>query len=252
MEATAAPLIEIGILTKGKPTLAIVLANLLLQDFDRIRILIMDTGDEPVIKRDDVLFALKLAADRGIRCDYDRSRDRARRFSAGKLRLVEELSGPYLCFMDDDVAMPSNVLSRLAASAFAHQRFGYVAPRCVNAGVRHGFLENRPHYAPGGIIYQDDLVRRILLDYYATTRDVLDPGPDRQNRVWELAFLTELFPALGRPGIVQEDNISYHLDYHQELNWELLEERLLRTTRAKVEELVRKHAPAGAFPSGAG
>lgn len=246
---TDRPLIEIGILTRGKPTLGIVLANLLLQDFTDIRILIMDTGDEPVTRRDDVLFALKLAADRGIRCDYDRSRDRDRRFTAGKLRLVEELRGPYLCFMDDDVAMPSNVLGRLAALAFSSGSFGYVAPRCVNAGVRHGFLADRPHYAPGGIIYQDDLVRRILLEYYATTRDVLDPGRER-NRVWELAFLTELFPALGRPGIVQEDNISYHLDYHQQLNWELLEERLLRATRAKVEELVQRHAGRPSVASG--
>src|SRR3954454_19223838 len=99
----AAQQIEVGILTKGKATLGMVLANLLMQDLADIRILIVDTSDKPVIQRDDVLFALKLSQDRKIRCDYQRSHDKQRNFSIGRLALLEQLTGPHICFMDDDV-----------------------------------------------------------------------------------------------------------------------------------------------------
>src|SRR5215211_6168591 len=75
-EDGAAQHIEIGILTKGKPTLGMVLANLLMQDLEGLQILIVDTSETPVINREDVLFALKLSQDRHIRCDYQRSRDK--------------------------------------------------------------------------------------------------------------------------------------------------------------------------------
>ena len=48
-----------------------------------LRIWIVDTAEQPVIKRDDVLFALKLAQDRGIRCEYEYSKERQRAFSVG-------------------------------------------------------------------------------------------------------------------------------------------------------------------------
>src|SRR5438067_2967385 len=111
--------IEVGILTKGKPTLGMVLANLLLQDLERLHILIVDTSDSPVINREDVLFALKLAQDRHIRCDYQRSRDKNRNFSIGRMALLEQLTGPHLCFMDDDVVLPSSSMARMAEQAFA-------------------------------------------------------------------------------------------------------------------------------------
>lgn len=231
--------IEIGILTKGKPTLGMVLANLLLQDLEGIRILIVDTSDTPVINRDDVLFALKLAQDRRIRCDYQRSRDRQRNFSVGRLALLEQLTGPHTCFMDDDVVLPSSSMTRMAAQAFANGIYGYIAPTCVNAGTSRGFLAGRPHYSPGGIFYQDELVRKILLAYYATTVDVLD-AKQSAEKVWELAFLTELFPALGRPCYVQADNVSYHLDYHQGVRWDLMEQKLLWASQRKVAELVEQ------------
>src|SRR5919198_6584692 len=123
--------IEVGILTKGKPTLGMVLANLLMQDLDRLRILIVDTSDEPVIKREDVLFALKLSQDRRIQCDYQRSRDKQRNFSVGRLALLEQLTGPHICFMDDDVVLPSSSMARMAEQAFADRVYGYIAPTCV-------------------------------------------------------------------------------------------------------------------------
>lgn len=231
--------IEVGILTKGKASLGMVLANLLMQDLEGLRILIVDTSDSPVINREDVLFALKLSQDRRIRCDYQRSRDKQRNFTVGRLALLEQLSGPHTCFMDDDVVMPSSSLARMAEQAFANGGYGYIAPTCVNAGVSRGFLAGRPHYSPGGIFYQDQLVRRILLEYYATTVDVLDAQRAPQ-KVWELAFLTELFPALGRSCQVQRDNVSYHLDYHRGVRWELMEQKLLWASQQKVAELVER------------
>jgi glycosyl transferase family 2 len=233
--------IEIGILTSGKPTLAMTLANLLMQDPADLRIVIVDTSDKPVIERQDVLFALKLAQDRKIRCDYQRSRDKQRNFSVGRLALIEQLTGPHVCFMDDDVVLPSASLARMAEQAFALERYGYIAPTCVNAGASHGFLAGRPHYSPGGIFYQDETIRQILLEYYRTTVDVLDTQRTAQ-KVWELAFLAELFPALGRACHVQADNVSYHLDYHRGVRVDLMEQKLLYASQRKVEELVERFA----------
>ncbi len=235
----AARQIEVGILTKGKPTLGMVLANLLMQDLEGLRILIVDTSDSPVINREDVLFALKLAQDRKIRCDYQRSRDKQRNFSVGRLALLEQLTGPHVCFMDDDVVLPSASLTRMAEWAFARASYGYIAPTCVNAGVSRGFLADRMHYSPGGIFFQDEAVRTILQEYYATTVDVLDTQKT-QDKVWELAFLAELFPALGRECAVQSDNVSYHLDYHRGVRWDLMEEKLLVASQRKVEALIEQ------------
>jgi len=231
--------IEVGILTKGKATLGMVLANLLMQDLEGLRILIVDTSDSPVINREDVLFALKLAQDRKIRCDYQRSRDKQRNFSVGRLALLEQLTGPHVCFMDDDVVLPSASLTRMAEWAFARESYGYIAPTCVNAGVSRGFLADRAHYSPGGIFYQDEVVRAILQEYYATTVDVLD-AQKTSDKVWELAFLAELFPALGRECVVLGDNITYPPDYHRGVRWDLMEEKLLVSSQRKVEQLVEQ------------
>ena len=84
------------------------------------------------------------------------------------------------------------------------------------------------------------MVRQILLEYYATTVDVLDA--QKAEKVWELAFLAELFPALGRECYIQADNVSYHLDYHQGVRWDLMEQKLLWASQRKVEALVEKFA----------
>lgn len=234
--------IEVGILTKGKPTLAMVLTNLLLAEGPEISIVIVDTAETPVIERDDVLFALKLAQDRKISCEYQRSRGKNRAFTMGRLQLLENLKGPYTCYMDDDVVISSSSLARIMTTAETMPEFGYIAPRCVNAGATRGFLAGKDHYSPGGVFRQDALVRDILLDYYDSTVDVLDTQT-RPGKVWELAFLTELFPALGRPCLVQEDNVSYHLDYHERVRWELMEQKLLLTSRQVLGDLLARHCP---------
>jgi len=66
-------------------------------------------------------------------------------------------------------------------------------------------------------------------------------GP--RERVWELEFLTELFPALGRVTEVQHDTVSYHLDYSAGTRWDLMEEALLATTRRELNRLIGKYAP---------
>src|ERR671939_1737225 len=115
--------VQIGILTKGRPMLATVIANLVLQEEHPLEIFIVDTGDQPAIKRDDVMAALRLAQDRHIRCEYELHRDRQRAFSSGRLKLLENLTGPLLAFMDDDVVLPGSGIANLA------RRAGGVGPR---------------------------------------------------------------------------------------------------------------------------
>jgi glycosyltransferase involved in cell wall biosynthesis len=243
------PRIQVGILTKGRPMLAIVIANLVLQEEYPLEIFVVDTGDEPAIKRVDVVSVLRLAQDRNVRCEYELHRDRNRAFSSGRLKLLENLNGPLVAFMDDDIVLANMVaIASLARRAGElGRRLGWVAPYCVNAGSARGFLKDRPHYSPGGIFAQDEVVRNILLEYYNNNSDVLDARGPRE-RVWELEFLTELFPALGRTTEVQHDTVSYHLDYGGGTRWDLMEEALLATTRRELNRLVAKYAPA-ATPS---
>jgi hypothetical protein len=237
----------VGILTKGRPMLATVIANLVLQEERSIEIFIVDTGEQPAIKRVDVMSVLRLAQDRHVRCEYEFHRDRQRAFSSGRMKLLENLTGPLIAFMDDDI-----VLAGMAALATLGRRaeelgaqLGWVAPYCVNAGSARGFLRDKPHYSPGGILAQDDIVRGILLEYYNNNTDVLDARGPRE-RVWELEFLTELFPALGRVTEVQHDTVSYHLDYGGSTRWDLMEEALRATTRRELHRLITKYAPAAA------
>src|SRR5690606_11027937 len=101
-------------------------------------------------------------------------------------------------------------------------------------------LEGLIHYAPGGIIHQDVVVRKLLIDYYQSGVDVLD-GLDSPNRVWEVAFLTELFQGLGRDTVLQEDNVVYHLDYRTRTNWDLAERQLIRNSRQRAADLIARY-----------
>src|SRR5262245_54190287 len=159
-EAAAPTTIQVGILTKGRPMLAIVMANLVLQEEHPLEIFVVDTGEQPAIKRDDVVSVLRLAQDRGVRCEYELHRDRQRAFSSGRLKLLENLTGPLLAFMDDDIVM-AGMGSMAALARRADElgpELGWVAPYCINAGSARGFLRDRPHYSPGGIFAQDDVV----------------------------------------------------------------------------------------------
>jgi hypothetical protein len=233
----AGPPVGVGILTKGKPTLSMVLVSLLMQEHCPLRIHIVDTSPSPVIKRDDVVFALRLAFDRQIVCEYEPSREKERAFSAGRQRLLEALPGPYLVLMDDDVVLPATTLARLCERSRGLTDWGYVTPVCKNYGVSGVPFGERAHYTPGGLIYQDDLVRRVLLEYYGTTVDVLDAKRTR-GKVWESVFLSEVFPMLGRSCAVVDDVMTYHLDYHQRAEWHPNENELIANTRARVRELV--------------
>jgi hypothetical protein len=206
--------VQVGILTEGKATLAMVIVGLVLQESVPLDIYIVDTADSAVIKRDDVVFAMRLASDRGVYCGYEHIRERNRRFSVGRLRLLEELTGPLISFMDDDIVLAPSASHNLYVRARQSGTFGFLSPICKNWGDADGPLPGRPHYSPGGLIFQDGLVRRVLREYYQTTTDVLDVrgGPDR---LWEKAFLSELFPALGRDSEVRSDCLSYHLDYRE-------------------------------------
>jgi hypothetical protein len=206
--------VQIGILTEGKATLAMVLVGLVLQESVPLDIYIVDTAESAVIKRDDVVFAMRLASDRGVYCGYEHIRERNRKFSVGRLRLLDELTGSLISFMDDDIVMAPSASHNLYEHARQAGTFGFLSPICKNWGDADGPLPGRPHYSPGGIIYQDALVRRVLQEYYRTTTDVLD-ARGGSDRLWEKAFLSELFPALGRESEVRADCLSYHLDYRE-------------------------------------
>jgi hypothetical protein len=206
--------IQIGILTEGKPTLAMVLVGLVLQESQPLDIYIVDTAEDAVIKRDDVVFAMRLAFDRGVHCGYEHIKERNRAFSVGRLRLLEELGGRLISFMDDDIVLAPGAVQNMYDWAPQAGRFGFVSPVCKNWGDAESHLPGRPHYSPGGLIYQDETVRRLLMDYYRSTSDVLDVRGNGQ-RYWEKAFLSELFPALGRTSLVRDDCVSYHLDYRE-------------------------------------
>ncbi|HEX2987628.1 MAG TPA: glycosyltransferase family A protein, partial [Chloroflexota bacterium] len=169
--------VEIGILTRGKATLGMTLCSLLLQQVHDIRIFIVDTSEKPVIQRDDVAFALRLAFDRQIQCNYEYLRDRERAFSVGRLKILEALKGRNLCFMDDDIVLPSSSLARLLEDTIPESKYGFVAPYCRHSAFPPGFASDTPLYAPGTLFCQDAMVREILLDYYRTTVDVLDRAP---------------------------------------------------------------------------
>jgi len=237
------PPIQVGILTKGKPTLGMVLASLLLQEAVQVRIHVVDTSAQPVINRPDVQFALRLAADRGLYTSYDFVGESNRAFSAGKARLIRELNGPHICLMDDDIVMPSAALAGLAAVVRDAGIYGYISPYCRNAVSPAGLPTNRPSFSPGALIYQDDVVRRILLEYYDTTVDILDRQPSEQ-KVWELGFLTRLFEALGRPVIRQGDIVVYHLDYHENSTW-IDDERAVVSRSMALADQLAKRALAG-------
>src|SRR4051794_9490825 len=180
------PRLEIGILTMGKPSLAMALASLLLQEEQNISIHIVDTAEKPVIKQDDFSSALRLAFDRNIPCTYEHSRDRNRPFSNGRRLLLEALSGPHLCFMDDDVVVPGGWLRELTELMKSQPDYGFLAPVIKNAGSRRNVLGSGTQFSPGSLFRQDPAVRSILLDYYSTTVDVLDRQRNK-DRVWEIA-----------------------------------------------------------------
>lgn len=206
--------VQIGILTEGKATLAMVIVGLVLQESVPLDIYIVDTAENAVIKRDDVVFAMRLASDRGVYCGYEHIRERNRRFSVGRLRLLEELTGTFISFMDDDIVLAPSATYNLYERARQAGTFGFLSPVLKNWGDVDNPLPGRPHYSPGGIIYQDQVVRKVLREYYQNTTDVLDArgGP---VRLWEKAFLSELFPALGRDCELRTDCLSYHLDYRE-------------------------------------
>ncbi len=231
--------IQVGILTKGKPTLGMVLTSLLLQESVRVQIHVVDTSARPVITRDDVRFALRLAGDRGIRCSYDFAGESDRAFSSGKARLITELTGQFLCLTDDDVVMPSVALARLLQTARSSGVFGYISPLCLNAPHLVGDWGERPPCTPGSVIYQDPIVHQILLRYYQSTTDVLD-HQKTDLKVWEPAFLTEIFDALMRPGIRQNDTTIYHLDYHEDPHWIEEERTVIVRSRRAARDLVQQ------------
>ena len=228
--------VQVGILTEGKPTLAMVLVGLVLQESVPLEISIVDTAENAVIKRDDVVFAMRLAFDRGVHCGYERIKEHNRRFSVGRLRLLDELKGPLISFMDDDIVLAPSAAHNLYAWAQTAGPFGFVSPVTKNWGDADSPSPGRAHYSPGGLIYQDTTVRRILQEYYETTTDVLD-ARGSSDRLWEKAFLSELFPALDRECEVRPDCVSYHLDYRERPVRYRVDDEIVRASAAHARAM---------------
>lgn len=233
--------IQVGILTEGKATLAMVLLSLVLQEHRPLDIHIVDTADDAVIKRDDVVFAMRLAFDRGVHCGYEHIKERSRAFSVGRLRLLDELRGQTIAFMDDDIVLAPGTLGTLATWAGSQSEYGFASPVCQNLSAAHSPVEGRPYYSPGGLMFQDERVRSILREYYTTTSDVLDARPTGE-RLWEKAFLSELFPALGRPSAVRQDALSYHLDYRERPLRYRMEDSVVEASIAKARRMAEATA----------
>jgi hypothetical protein len=240
--------IDVGILTKGKPTLGMALTSLLLQEDVQLRIHIVDTAARPVISRDDVRFALRLASDRHVQCSYEYSGESDLAFSTGKARLVSILDGSHLCFLDDDVVVPSRALRRLLDAVQERGTYGYVSPLCTNSMSSTSFSATRRRVSPGSLIYQDALVRRILLEYYETTVDVLDRRRSNQ-KVWETAFLTALFDELNRASVLQPEVVIYHLDYQEPAHCIDEEATVVARSAALARELARKVRAQDSWPA---
>jgi hypothetical protein len=215
------------------------LVSLLLQEGRPLYVHIVDTAPTPVVKRDDVVFAMRLAFDRGVHCGYEYSKEKHRAFSVGRLKLLEALHRPMLVFMDDDIVLSPGALAGLAEWAEARGAFGYVSPVCKNYGETAAPVPGRAHYSPGGIMYQDALVRRLLMDYYATSVDLLDARP-APEKVWENAFLSELFPALERPCATLDHCVSYHLDYRERPNRNVIDDRLINRSVAMARNVAAR------------
>jgi hypothetical protein len=229
--------IEVGLLTRGKATLAMVLISLLTQDTDQLRLHIVDTGTQPAISRDDVRFALRLAVDRGIRYNYEYVRPHPRSFSDGRRRLVEALSGELLALCDDDIVFPSSWASRLARAAAEEADWGFLAPVCVNSRIPPDVFEGGAHFTPDGLLRQDASMRAALLRYYAGTPDLLD-RVSATRKAWEIAALSELVAASGRRLVHLPDLVTYHLDYDSPVDFSAAEERVVAFSRRAAREAV--------------
>ncbi|MHB1415577.1 MAG: glycosyltransferase family A protein [Chloroflexota bacterium] len=231
--------VDIGVLTRGKPTLGITLTSLLLQDYCRVRIHIVDISETPVINRDDVTLAMRLAFDRGVHCSYERLSERKKGFSLGRLRLLEMIAGPYVCFVEDDIALSSSVVARLLHAASRQQGFGCISPVSKNPALPFGGRRETPCYVPGSLLYLDDVLGGVLRMYYGSTVDVVDAvrAPDK---VWEVAFLGELLRQLGRPPVLEPSAVIYHLDYHDMQNWQLADTSIVRRSIAVAHRLAAR------------
>ncbi len=229
-------------LTRGKPTLGMTLLSMIAQETPGVRIHIVDTGETAVVRRDDVVAALRLAFDRGVQCSYERTRQAQRNFSAGRLTLLQNLTGPHIVLMDDDIVMPGLAFQRIRDYIATHPIYGYYAPYCVNiATPKAAFAElGADHYSPGGVIFQDARVRAALLEYYSSSLDVLDTGGDGV-KTWDIAFLSALFPALGRSAVVDKQHVVYHMDYQERPNWNLMQDDLIHASVRRAQELAAKY-----------
>ena len=229
--------VDIGVLTRGKSSLGIALSSLLLQDTRSIRIHIVDTSESPVVNRDDVTLALRLAFDREIHCSYERLRERRRGFSLGRLRLLEVLRSKHVCFVDDDMALTAPVVRLLLAAAQHQGDYACISPACVNATVPLGGSTADSPYHPGSLFHLDDAVRDVLMRYYASTVDVVD-AIRTNDKVWEVAFLGELFRQVDRPCVHEPRAVVYHLDYHELANWSLGDPAIMRRSVNLARQLV--------------
>src|SRR5262249_48244599 len=136
--------------------------------------------------------------------------------------------------------MPSSALGHLLHVAENSGEYGYISPICRNSPNLDLFPADQPQYSPGSLIFQDEIVRNVLLDYYASSCDVLD-HENADQTVWETAVLSELFAVLGRTCVKETDTFVYHLDYHEGTRWIEDERTVVARSARLARDLVQRH-----------
>jgi len=115
-------------------------------------------------------------------------------------------------FMDDDIVLSLHRwkgCSRQSVETLATALWRPIA----STPPSHLVLVGRSTIYAGAIFSQDETVARFS---WTTTAMGGCARPKRSSeKVWEPAFLSRLFPALGRRSLIQSDNVVYHLDYKE-------------------------------------
>lgn len=134
--------IDVLVPTRDRPAaLAVTLTSLLAQTASPLRIVVSDQGDaHPVQTQRETQAVLRVLRARGHRVETLRHLPR-RGLAEHRQFLLEQARAPYLLFLDDDVVLESDLVSRLRAT-IVEQRCGFVGSALIGLGFAD---DRRPH-----------------------------------------------------------------------------------------------------------
>lgn len=120
-------MISVLIPTTNRDTLSIVLSNAIVPSVGEI--IILDSGEIPVISRDDIMIIGEVAQRNGI--SFKIIREQAG-IGKARFRLMQEASFEFSLMMDDDVWLAQEDVNRLKQAMRLHGK-GFVVPCCLIA-----------------------------------------------------------------------------------------------------------------------